>query len=46
MFWRPIVYNVLTYTEAARGDPGLLFEANFALNKKIQEENKQRNKKK
>ncbi len=39
-FWRPIVYNILTFAEASEGEPGLLLEANFALDKKIKEQKK------
>jgi hypothetical protein len=34
-FWRPVVYGVLSFTEAAEGDPELLNEANAALDNKF-----------
>jgi hypothetical protein len=34
-FWRPVVYQVLSFTEAAEGDPELLNEANAALDNKF-----------
>jgi hypothetical protein len=40
IFWKPIIFGVLTYTEAAEGDPELLFEAGGAVDLKIEFENK------
>ncbi|MDD5774267.1 MAG: hypothetical protein PHX78_12470, partial [bacterium] len=39
-FWRPIVYGVLTFTEASIIDPHELMEANTALDRMIKEQNK------
>jgi len=36
-FWRPIVYKVLTYTEASQLTEYELVEANAALDRKIKE---------
>jgi|GEM_PF-6272163 hypothetical protein len=38
LFWRPIVYNVLTFTEACENDPEVLTEANIALDIKFEKE--------
>ena len=39
-FWRPIVYGVLSYTEACWASPLTIQEANEALDIKIKQENK------
>ena len=43
-FWKPIIFGILTFTEASEGDPEMLFEACAAADLKIEFENKKYNK--
>ncbi len=39
LFWRPVINNILTYTEACECDFETLLEANGAVSIKLEEEN-------